>query len=1006
MDRASLIAEARALGIDVAAFGVLTPEEKKEDETKKTLALLQEAESLGIDPSLINAVKGSTLGGERARLEQQQVAADADRTQAAYNLRAAEDSTLTNVGQIVSDTNALVGQGMVGLADIATSPLRLAFNAAGQGSGMLEEGQRWDSVADLMPDSMRATLQEDGLQSQEEVVRFAARGMADALMLGASFAPVARAAGSAEGVVADMVGLGMSTEIGAATGSRMAAAELHARTKQAMDNVVDVDNMVELDLGNKVNVNYWANKINDDMAVTRNIQKLDDAETYNAKQIEWQEARDVLVKKRDALSKNEVDMKERAGLNSKIKELDDVFQETYVPVVADAPTKFSLETVKAMAERFNQSPIEITKAIARAGGIDASADVYGVAQRHSNGLKDLSDAAARSAKTPNMVTKFGNNVIRPVSRIVANYVGKRAGSQFEKAFESAARNSEKMYSPYAANTAGSTAVREWMDTPEVKRGFINLRYTGNKGMDELKQMASDTLSPEGKKIFGQLLADTAAYNKRASRVYTKDTRKDEVYWASSFNKAEDEAATSTMGFDKTSEPTSISGAVQRKRGFLKEDDPLIDSYDNPFIAQLERIRADENLIQLSEKFNLRPSVGVDGTTVDFFNAAQTQFGKAMPEQQAAYLRELMEATTAGSRKQPNLPIRLFMKQSYAGTLGQFDSALLNLHDLSVSAWHNGAMPTGKAVVQRLMGSGEFNLRELGMTNDASSLEEFRIGFDGAITGQKGIEKVADDYSNVAFKWSGFQSVDRFGKSVTLAAAKNAMEASAKKGTLAKDFGYMLDSKDLGTLSAALKKGTRLDDMTPKQQAVMEEAMFARLGEQQLISMAGRPLGYLKHPNLRPLWAMSGFAIKQADMLYEKASQEVAAGNYGAAGKVFAGYIAWVAAGFGITDSMRKIPSHLITGDERTAPTAENFALRSADQLAAVISFNKLGDEFSRGEFMQDPVGSAFGMIEPPGGALGNFFKDVGRVMTGKETKAHSLKSLPLVGDTLYDIWNR
>ena len=97
---------------------------------------------------------------------------------------------------------------------------------------------------------------------------------------------------------------------------------------------------------------------------------------------------------------------------------------------------------------------------------------------------------------------------------------------------------------------------------------------------------------------------------------------------------------------------------------------------------------------------------------------------------------------------------------------------------------------------------------------------------------------------------------------------------------------------------------------------------------------------------------------------------------------------------------------MITGDERTAPTFENFAQRSKDQLWAVGSFNKLGDSYARQDLMDDPVSFAFGTVEPPGGAVGNLAKDLGRTAQGKDFKGYFLKSIPLVGDTLYDIWNR
>jgi len=1000
----ALIKKAVALDIDVGALlrgatDVPPITEEEEKEAKKLLGLMAQAQKLGIDPKLIRAVEVEELGVYRAKQKAQQEAADEERAQADYSLGAAEDTAFENVGQFVSDVNTTVGKGLSFLADVGTVMPRMGGTAIAKATGLMDENAPVPSVAELFGSDINTR----GFQSQEGIVRAAAQGVGDALMLGVGMAPVSRVAGATSSVLADMAGLGMSTEAGVAgalgRGGVMAADDMAAVTRQGLDNQVSVDNLTQLDLTNKEQVGYWANKVNSDRAIEGNINVLEDAEVMANKKVAWEETQKKAEKK-IAEAEEAGDKKKVKRLQKKLAKEETKFLDEYAPPQAEDTLISSLRTIEEMAERFGEKPADIAKAISRAGGIDPPPSLENLAIRHKDNMKKLADSTAKSG-LPNWFER----VARPTSRVVSKYVGTRAGSQFEKAFESAARNNEKMFAKYAQDTAGSTAVREWAERNDVKAAFLNLRFTGKEGLNEIMRMADKSLDPAGRATFARLLKDTYDYNKRASRLYKKEALKDEVYWASAIKGDKPEVDARALYGDAGGAPKTIGGAQERKRGLIKPDDETLSQYENPFIAQLNRISGDENLLQLSEKFNLRPSVGVRDNTDDFFKAAQDQFKGQMSQTQMDNLTGLMKATVEGSRKSPNLPIRLFMKQSYAGTLGQFDSALLNLHDISVSAWHNGAMPTGKAFVQRLMQDGEFSLRELGMTNDATSLEEFRAGFDGAVSKHGRLENLVDAYSEKAFSWSGFQTMDRFGKSVTLQAAKNAMEASAKKGTLAKDFGYLLDPKDLGTISRALKAGKRLDEMTPAQQNVMEEAMFARLGEQQLISMAGRPLAYLQNPNLRPFWAMSGFAIKQADLLWEKVGVEVAKGNLGKAGAAAAGYVAWVAAGYGLMDSVRKVPSNLITGDERTEFNAENFLARSGSQIASVASFNKLGDTYSLNELSRDPVGFAFSSLEPAGGAFSNFAQDLSAAAAGRDVKGKFLKSVPLVGDPLYDIWN-
>ena len=50
----------------------------------------------------------------------------------------------------------------------------------------------------------------------------------------------------------------------------------------------------------------------------------------------------------------------------------------------------------------------------------------------------------------------------------------------------------------------------------------------------------------------------------------------------------------------------------------------------------------------------------------------------------------------------------------------------------------------------------------------------------------------------------------------------------------------------------------------------EELMFAGLGQQQLISAAGRPAA--TSSNLRPLWALRGFVIKQQALALQNARE--------------------------------------------------------------------------------------------------------------------------------------
>ena len=88
--------------------------------------------------------------------------------------------------------------------------------------------------------------------------------------------------------------------------------------------------------------------------------------------------------------------------------------------------------------------------------------------------------------------------------------------------------------------------------------------------------------------------------------------------------------------------------------------------------------------------------------------------------------------------------------------------------------------------------------------------------------------------------------------------------------LADNWGFYFNKKELDVISEQLQKhGADWRKYEGPGKDLIEELMFAGLGQQQLISAAGRPAAWARHPNLRPLWALRGFVIKQQALLYEK-----------------------------------------------------------------------------------------------------------------------------------------
>ena len=236
-------------------------------------------------------------------------------------------------------------------------------------------------------------------------------------------------------------------------------------------------------------------------------------------------------------------------------------------------------------------------------------------------------------------------------------------------------------------------------------------------------------------------------------------------------------------------------------------------------------------------------------------------------------------------------------------------------------------------------------------------------------------------------------MDRFGKGTVLKAAWNMAQDSASNGTLVKDFGYMMKPKELAQINKVLKNKTPLKDMTETQRELVTQLMFSRLGEQQLISAAGRPLEYLKHPNFRFLYAMTGFAIKQAEMMKKGIIDNAKKGDYKAVGEFTFRYMMFAGVGYGLINQARGSIQYAM-GNEDKKPSWSGFATDVGLQPLAAVSFNRLGDTYSIGEFSRDPVGAAFASFQPPGGLIENVAKDTAAVLTGSNISFKTLNSIP------------
>ena len=422
----------------------------------------------------------------------------------------------------------------------------------------------------------------------------------------------------------------------------------------------------------------------------------------------------------------------------------------------------------------------------------------------------------------------------------------------------------------------------------------------------------------------------------------------------------------------------------------------LDRYANPILTQINRIAEEQVLIELAKAFKVRPSMGIGDDSSAFMSSLADAIARQSRSREVGDAVSNLTATTfKGAKSAPGSAIQNLMKLSYAGTLGQFDSAFLNLHDAAVAMVKNGAVPTLKAILNR----EGMDIREFGIGGNSKNIQEFQAGFDDSLRKDGTLDKVSDWYQDVAFKVSLFRAADRAGKGIVIRSSLNKFRDLATRGDKYFDeLEHYATPAELTKIRKSLVQNKTIEEMPEDVSEIVLRMAFSRLGEQQLISAAGRPIYYLNNPTLRPLWMMTGFAIKQAEIMRLGIVQNLKEGNYKEAGKFTARYMGFAGLGYGIVNQMRGVPQAVL-GDEDKAPSMEGLVRDTLSQPVQVATFGRLGTPYGNRKFQEDPAGYLAESVVPPTGLIGNVSKDLSDILSilrGKDTKFkfETLRSIP------------
>ena len=911
---------------------------------------------------------------ERERLEEEFAQAERERQLAGQRLEAALDTPLENLAEGIQEFSAA---GVGAAADIATfvaSPLTYAYEqATGQD---VPTGREALAMIDPRLDPNRQFVEERG-------VALAPRLAGELTTAGAGFAQVARDPSRIATALKDIAGLGMTKAPVVAPTAVVAktARDFDLSTEQGLKDFAD-DAAIRFDVEEArpkfESYEKWESE--ELPAYEKKMKALGDEWDKAATKISQADERLASAIESGSQSRIEKAQDNLAVAESKLEEIELKFETAPKPPKIEATTTQRRSFVKEELRSAGVSEDVISRVVIPQR-YRKPKPFEELMQYDVSVMRGAYDIKPKASAVP--IERFA----RPVSALVSKFAGPRAGVLFESSFETAGRKQELFLNKYySEETQDSFAeLVDWANNDDIKRLFLDL----NQNPDNLKEILQQgsSMSKEANALLRSLVADSKAHQKESGKIFKEEVQKDQVYWASGTKR--DQIDEESLGPDIETGRRVEAGSQERIRGLAEDMDiEELEQYANPILEQVSRIAKQQTLIELAKSFRMRPSLGLNEDTSAFFQemerAVTKQSNSPVTGKRVA---DLANSTYIGARSRPHSVIEAFMKQSYAGTLGQFDSAFLNLHDAAVSMVKNGVVPTMRAITQR----EGMRIQDFGIGGNSKNIGEFQAGFDETLE-KSIIQKGAEWYQDKAFKWSGFRDADRLGKGIVLRGALNAMRKASKTGKL-EEFNKYFSPEEVAIIRKHLIKETPLQEMPEKARQIIVRGMFSRLGEQQLISAAGRPLGYLNNPNFRPVWALTGFAIKQAELAKLGMIDNIASKNYKEAGKFTANYMLFAGLGYGLINQARGLPQAVL-GKEEKEPSLEGVVIDALSQPLQVASFGKLGDPYSNAQFRQDPVGYLMSSFVPPTGLMGNVGEDLVDLIFKQESDFKTLRSIP------------
>lgn len=406
------------------------------------------------------------------------------------------------------------------------------------------------------------------------------------------------------------------------------------------------------------------------------------------------------------------------------------------------------------------------------------------------------------------------------------------------------------------------------------------------------------------------------------------------------------------------------------RNFYFDPDPMNTSakpqpsdYFPVLQSDFRRLMTNRLAVEVSDAFGM-PLITGKGGPQGYLETMHKHFkDRGISDKAADYAVKQIKDHMIGVNRSPELWIQALNNGAYGYVLSGPKSAMLNLHDPAMATVNfdvplteiPGALYrayTNKAGADVVKSGIDQNLGEF-VNQHIQTLQMLSKGGMGT---QRWWADKTRQVTNKLMEIGQFERTDIYSKNGTLNVILEQMVREAKDGSLIPKWGFYLPPTKMNKIQLALKKnGADFRKYKNKEEFdLVEDLVFAALGQQQLIAGSGRSAAWARNPNLRPMWALRGFASQQQGILMWKVVDNFRKGNSKEAYKYLAMYSTLVAGSFGLLNETRQ----WLFGDGNFDLTG--IFMGMADQIASTATVNTLGmNDYQWGRIMEVGVPQAF-----------------------------------------------